>query len=39
MKPRLVNVLIGSLNGPSLILSHHLEASPIRLNDSTDCMI
>tara|TARA_B100001248_G_C27380986_1_gene456934 strand:+ start:1128 stop:1238 length:111 start_codon:yes stop_codon:yes gene_type:complete len=36
MNPKLVRVLIGSLKGPGLILSHHLEASPIKFNESGD---
>ena len=36
INPRLLNVFIGSLNGPALILSHHLDASPINPNDSVD---
>jgi len=34
IKPKLLSVLIGSLKGPSLILSHHLDASPMKLNES-----
>jgi peptidoglycan biosynthesis protein MviN/MurJ (putative lipid II flippase) len=30
IKPRLLNVLTGSLNMPPETLSHHLDASPIR---------
>ena len=31
IKPKLLKVLTGSLKAPSLTLSHHLDASPIRL--------
>ena len=38
IKPKLVNVFIGSLKIPSLTLSHHLDASPIiaKLSAVTD---
>ena len=36
INPKLLNVLTGSLNGPSLILSHQREASPIKAIESTD---
>jgi hypothetical protein len=36
IKPKLLRVLIGSLKMPSETLSHHLDASPIRLADSAD---
>lgn len=39
INPKLLIVLIGSLNGPSLIRSHHLDASPITANESTDWII
>jgi hypothetical protein len=36
IKPKLLSVLIGSLKIPSETLSHHLDASPIKVSDSTD---
>ena len=36
INPKFVKVFIGSLKAPALILSHHLEASPIKLKDSSD---
>jgi hypothetical protein len=36
IKPKFVNVFIGSRKTPALILSHHLDASPIKLSDSSD---
>ena len=36
IKPKLLRVLIGSLKIPSETLSHHLDASPIKLTDSAD---
>ena len=36
IKPKLLNVFTGSLKGPSLTLSHHLEASPIKPIASVD---
>ena len=36
MKPRLLSVFAGSLKGPALTLSHHLEASPTNASESSD---
>ena len=36
INPKLLRVLIGSLKMPSETLSHHLDASPIKLKDSAD---
>jgi hypothetical protein len=36
INPKLLSVLMGSLKIPSETLSHHLDASPIKLADSAD---
>jgi hypothetical protein len=36
INPKLLSVLMGSLKIPSETLSHHLDASPIKLTDSAD---
>ena len=38
INPKLLKVLTGSLKRPPETLSHHLEASPIRLAASDDCI-